>query len=161
MNIEEFSQHRQEEVIALIARVWVEFGVTDDPRQEHDLPRIADFYKGGASGFWLAMSGNCVTGTAALKDLGNGWVALKRFYVAREWRGATAGTAQQLFEHLVRHARQHGAMDMCLGTIEVTLAAQRFYEKNGFQRVKLEEIPAEEFAGSMDTLFFKLSLNRS
>jgi N-acetylglutamate synthase-like GNAT family acetyltransferase len=156
--VERFQKDRQNDVLALISQVWAEFDVHDNPAGEQDLTDIPNAYSGGASGFWLALSNGDVVGTASLKDLGAGLVALKRFYVAKAYRGAVAGTAKMLFDALVQHARQHGARAICLGTIEITAAAKRFYEKNGFERVDRETLPVSKFASPIDTLFFRLSL---
>jgi len=158
VQIERFSQSRESEVWSLISQVWTEFDIHDDPRAENDLGDLAHAYQGGASGFWIAISDNRVVGTACLKDLGDGLIAVKRFYVLKEFRGTTIGTAQFLLDHLVQHARQSGAKSLCLGTIELTVAAQRFYEKNGFQKVPRSELPTEQFAAEIDTLFYRLPL---
>ncbi|WP_297352365.1 GNAT family N-acetyltransferase [Paraburkholderia sp.] len=158
VQIERFSQSRESEVWSLISQVWAEFDIHDDPRAENDLGDLAHAYQGGASGFWIAISDNRVVGTACLKDLGDGLIAVKRFYVLKEFRGTTIGTAQFLLDHLVQHARQSGAKSLCLGTIELTVAAQRFYEKNGFQKVPRSELPTEQFAAEIDTLFYRLPL---
>jgi GNAT superfamily N-acetyltransferase len=158
VQIERFSKPRESEVWALISQVWAEFDIHADPRVESDLGDLTHAYQKGASGFWLATSDDRVVGTACLKDLEDGLIAVKRFYVLKAFRGATIGTAQRLLDHLVAHARQSGANALCLGTIELTVAAQRFYEKNGFLRVERSELPTEQFAADIDTLFYRLPL---
>lgn len=158
VQIERFSQSWESDVWSLISQVWAEFGIYDDPRAESDLGDLTHAYQEGASGFWIAISDSRVVGTASLKDLGDGLIAMKRFYVLKEFRGTTIGTAQRLLDHLAQHVRLSGATTLCLGTIELTVAAQRFYEKNGFQRVPRSELPTERFAAEIDTLFYKLPL---
>jgi hypothetical protein len=46
-----------------------------------------------------------------------------------------------------------------LGTTEKFLAARRFYEKNGFQRVAAEELPDDFPRMKPDTRFYRLDLN--
>lgn len=158
VQIERFSKPRESEVWSLISQVWAEFDIHDDPSRERDLGDPIHAYQGNVSGFWLATSNNRVIGTACLKDLGDGLIALKRFYVLKAFRGTAIGTAQRLLDHLVEHARRSGANAICLGTIEVTVAAQRFYEKNGFRSVPRSELPTDRFAAEIDTLFYRLSL---
>jgi GNAT superfamily N-acetyltransferase len=158
VQIEEFSKPREGEVWAVISRVWAEFDFHRDPSTEMDLSDMAHAYRGGLSGAWIATSKNRLVGTACLKDLGDGLIALKRFYVLKEYRGAAIGTAQLLLDHLVKYARHGGASVICLGTIDATKAAQRFYEKNRFQNVARSALPTEQFASEIDTLFYRLLL---
>jgi N-acetylglutamate synthase-like GNAT family acetyltransferase len=61
-------------------------------------------------------------------------------------------------EQLVRSAEGKGIRELYLGTTEKFLAAHRFYEKNGFGRVALESLPEAFPRMSLDTRFYRRTL---
>ena len=119
-----------------------EFGVDITYEDHPDLADVPGFYGKGNGGFWVADMDSDVVGTIALIDIGDGLGALRKMFVKAGFRGRTHGIAQKLLEGLIAHAREKGMETILLGTVESYHAAHRFYEKNGFDRIEAEDLPA-------------------
>ena len=50
--------------------------------------------------------------------------------------------------------------DVQLGTVEPLKAAHRFYERNGFERIAVEDLPTYFPRMMTDTIFYQLHLNK-
>ena len=135
-----------------------EFGVLVTLEDQPDLLDIPSFYQTGRGGFWVAEAQGRVIGSIALKAFGSGQGALRKMFVAAPWRGKQAGVAQALLETLLAHTSATGTDEIILGTVEILRAACRFYEKNGFTRVALEDLPPAYPRMAVDTLFYRLRL---
>lgn len=148
----------QADVIALILPIQTEeFAINISAAQQPDLSDIENFYQQGTGGFWLALVDNRVVGCIGLKDIGNGQAALRKMFVAREYRGRELGIAAALLNTLCAAAREQGVNDIFLGTTASFLAAHRFYEKNGFCEVTVPELPASFPLMAVDSKFYRLS----
>lgn len=134
-----------------------EFGVAITAQDQPDLADIPGWYQTGAGQFWLAEQGGLAVGTIALKDIGDGAVALRKMFVRPEGRGP-AGAASALLAAALEHARAHGVRQIWLGTTDRFLAAHRFYEKNGFALVDANDLPAAFPRMAVDTRFYRLDL---
>ena len=143
------------ELILGIQRDEFGFQVTYD--DQPDLKEIETFYQSGAGGFWLALEDRRVVGTIGLRDIG-GAGALRKMFVASEWRGAAHGAGQRLLDTLTAHARGRRLAAVWLGTTEKFLAAHRFYERNGFERIAPEALPPTFPRMRVDTRFYRLHL---
>lgn len=113
--------------------------------QQIDLPQpelndIESFYQKNGN-FWVAYDGSQLVGTVALLLLGSGVAKLGKMFVAKSYRGSSAGVATQLLEVAVSWAREFGVQTICLETIPEPCAAQRFYLKNGFKEVSASDLP--------------------
>ncbi|MEO6685868.1 MAG: GNAT family N-acetyltransferase, partial [Dyadobacter sp.] len=64
-----------------------------------------------------------------------------KMFVKKEFRGKETGTAQQLLDILIEYSKEKEIADLYLGTVDMLKAAHRFYEKNGFVKMKSEEMP--------------------
>jgi DNA-binding MarR family transcriptional regulator/N-acetylglutamate synthase-like GNAT family acetyltransferase len=118
-----------------------------------------DFYFGNAYNFWYATNEEgTVIGSIGLKRLNASDTEIKKFFVAKEFRGK--GVARELLKHALKAASKHGFVSLYLGTVDRLKAAQRFYEKHGFQRIAKKELPKEFDICPVDTEFFacKVSL---
>ena len=137
-----------------------EFGFPITWEAQPDLHDIPAYYRKGAGEFWITKDGaGRVIGSISLLDLGGGEGALRKMFVAREWRGAR-GVAQRLLETLLAHARATSIGTVLLGTTEAFRAAHRFYEKNGFRQVADGTLPAHFPRMAGDTRFYRLDLAR-
>lgn len=134
-----------------------EFGVSITAEDQPDLADIPGWYQTGAGQFWLAERDDLAVGTIALKDIGDGAVALRKMFVRPEGRGP-AGAASALLATALEHARAHGVREIWLGTTDRFLAAHRFYEKNGFTQVEADDLPAAFPRMAVDTRFYHLAL---
>jgi N-acetylglutamate synthase-like GNAT family acetyltransferase len=59
---------------------------------------------------------------------------------------------------LLEESRKRGFREIFLGTTEKFRAAQRFYEKNGFELVTPEQLPAAFPRMIQDTKYYRLRL---
>jgi len=135
-----------------------EFGVEITYEDQPDLADVPGFYGKGNGGFWVADVDGAVVGTIALVDIGGGEGALRKMFVKAEYRGRVHGIAQKLLDGLIAHARAKGMKTVLLGTVESYHAAHRFYEKNGFERIEVEDLPASFPRMAVDTRFYRLTL---
>ena len=145
----------REKVIELILAIQTgEFGFEITRDDQPDLDQVSDFYR-SRGGFWCAWLGNRMAGTIALKDIGGGNGALRKMFVAADYRGRDYSVARKLLEHLVAHARTEGLACLWLGTTSAFVAAHRFYEKNGFVRIDADSLPETFPRMALDTIFYK------
>lgn len=159
MEIEEYSHHEPQQIIQLIVGIQRdELGIQIASEDQPDLMNIKPFYQKGNGNFWLAKDKNKIVGTIALIDIGKEEVALRKMFVDRDYRGGKKGVAQALMDVLINWCRSRSVKNIYLGTIDIMKAAHRFYEKNGFQKVKKEELPAGFPLMKVDNVFYKLHL---
>jgi N-acetylglutamate synthase-like GNAT family acetyltransferase len=137
-----------------------EFGFDISLEDQPDLSDIAGFYDVAGGTFLVARDGDRVVGTIALKDLGNGAGALRKMFVESPYRGGTSDVAGRLLAALVAHALAHGLDTIALGTTERFLAAHRFYEKHGFERIDADVLPAGFPRMTLDSRFYRRRLGR-
>ncbi len=138
-----------------------EFGIAITAADQPDLAAIPEFYQSGKGQFWVATSGDTVVGTIGLKDIGSDQAALRKMFVAADFRGRERGVATALLAALVRHAEAQGLRDIYLGTTDKFLAAHRFYEKNGFVEVEKSTLPTSFPVMAVDSKFYRLSVRVS
>ena len=157
--VKPFESIHQASVEALVLPIQqIEFGVKITREEQPDLMYIADTFLNGGGNFWVALDGERVVGCVGLVNMGNAQVALKKMFVAREYRGKATGVAQSLLDTAVRWCRKGDIGQIFLGTVEQLQAAHRFYEKNGFVQLAKSELPATFPLVSVDTRFYKLDL---
>lgn len=149
----------EDAIIGLIVPIQAEeFGVPITAADQPDLYDIPGFYLPGAGGFWVARDGDAVVGTIALKQFGGDQGALRKMFVAPDYRGAPHRLGQVLLDTLIDHARARGLRRILLGTTEAFLAAHRFYERNGFVRITKDALPPDFPLAPVDTRFYALAL---
>jgi GNAT superfamily N-acetyltransferase len=132
----------------------IEITIEDQP----DLKQIAGFYQKGKGNFWVAKYNNELAGTIGLLDIGNGNGALRKMFVKKEFRGKEWGVGQQLLQTVFDWAAQLGFTKILLGTTDKFLAAQRFYEKNNFTTISINQLPPEFHVMKVDTKFYEYSI---
>ncbi|MGQ0514108.1 GNAT family N-acetyltransferase [Bacillus sp. D-CC] len=96
-----------------------------------------------------------VVGTVALLDIGNHQVALRKMFVKKEFRGKEWGASHKLLQTAILWAENKKLKDIYLGTTVKFLAAHRFYEKNGFQSVDIEDLPKSFPVLQVDKKFYR------
>lgn len=157
IKIEPYSDIYQESVGNMIVSIQnSEFGVPITLDMQPDLKNIVSYYQAGDGNFWIARLEDRVIGTISLKDIGDKKGALRKMFVVNEFRGKEFGIGQKLLDHLLEWARQKGIKEIFLGTTEKFLAAQRFYEKNGFKEVEKNELPGAFPVMKVDVKFYRL-----
>jgi N-acetylglutamate synthase-like GNAT family acetyltransferase len=135
-----------------------EFDIPITREQQPDLNDISTFYQSGNGNFWLALADKQVVGTIALLDIGNKQGALRKMFVDAAYRGKNVGVGQRLLDTLINWAKEKKFTEVFLGTTERFIAAQRFYEKNGFAEIEREELPVTFPVMAVDVKFYKYSL---
>lgn len=135
-----------------------EFDIPISLSEQPDLADIDGFYGKGASGFWVAESQEKIVGTIALLDFGDNKAALRKMFVAPDYRGSDIGVANRLLDHLIDEAQQRGVLEIYLGTTADFKAAHRFYEKNGFTHFSKTDLPPRFPIMAVDSRFYRRNL---
>lgn len=128
-----------------------EFGLGNMERP--DLDNISDVYQKDKSNFWIAVDGDSVVGSIAIKNYGKNRAYLKRMYVDGKHRGT--GLAKELLDTALAYAKEAGFKEIFLGTVEDMVAANKFYSKSGFK--KIDKLP-DDLPDFGDTIFYKITL---
>lgn len=138
----------QQEAMQMMKKINEEFLLP----QHHPayMPVDPDYY-------WMAMADGHVVGTVALL-LKDDYAVLKRMFVKKEFRGPVPGTAKLLLHKAIAQCGELGVRRIYLGTLEVLVAAQRFYEKSGFSKISLAGLPASFPHNLSDNAFYTISL---
>lgn len=160
IEIRRFERGDTDGVIGLILPIQQdEFGVPITVEDQPDLKAIPDFYQTGLGDFWVAVTDEGrIVGTISLKDIGGNVGALRKMFVAAEWRGREHGVARQLLERLLTTSRERGIRSVFLGTTDKFHAAHRFYEKNGFVEIVRADLPKGFPLIAVDTKFYAITL---
>lgn len=146
----------QDEVVDLIVHIQrKEYNVPITKEEQPDLLEIETFYQRDHGNFWVATYDGKVVGTIALLDIGNHQVALRKMFVKKEFRGKEWGVSRMLLQTAILWAEHKKVKDIYLGTTVQFLAAHRFYEKNGFQSVSIEELPKSFPVLEVDKKFYR------
>ena len=154
-----FSRDHLAGVIDVILSIQrVAFGVPITVEDQPDLLDIPGFYQQGGGDFWVALADGEVVGTVALRDIGNHQGALRKMFVKPAYRGKELGVARRLLEQLLLFATSAEVRDVFLGTTDKFVAAHRFYERNGFDRIPAAALPEAFPRMSLDTRFYHRKL---
>jgi len=146
----------QQDIIDLILSIQqTEFGLPITLEAQPDLENIPAFYQKDNGNFWIAIVENRVIGSIALMDIGNWRGALRKMFVHKDFRGKEYGVGHTLLNNLLEWARQKNFKEILLGTTERFVAAQRFYEKNGFTIIEKQLLPKEFPVMEVDVKFYK------
>jgi N-acetylglutamate synthase-like GNAT family acetyltransferase len=95
-----------------------------------------------------------VVGTIALIDIGNKQAALRKMFVKKDYRGKEKEVAKFLLNTLIHWCNQKVIQEIYLGTRAIFLAAQRFYEKNGFHQISKDTLPISFPLMQADSKFY-------
>ena len=144
------------DLILLIQQV--EFGFPITVEDQPDLLDIPGFYQQGSGNFWVALAAGEVVGTISLRDIGNHQGALRKMFVKAAYRGREHGVAHRLLEELILSATSSRVRDVFLGTTDKFVAAHRFYERNGFDRIPAAALPEAFPRMALDTRFYHRKL---
>lgn len=159
VSVQPYSAIYHEQVVTLILNIQRnEFGVPITREQQPDLNTIEEFYQQGNGNFWVALYQNDVIGTIALIDIGNNQLALRKMFVHEAFRGGVYQTGQRLLDTAIAWIREKNCSEVYLGTLEIFKAAQRFYEKNGFEEIAKSELPNTFPKMALDNKFYKKTI---
>ena len=159
ISIRPYDDSRRQQVIDHILHIQrEEFGVPITLAEQPDLQDIPGFYQKDQGNFWVAMNNDAMAGTIALLDIGHSRGALRKMFVNEAYRGKQYRLGQALLETLLQWAREKHFSEILLGTTEKFIAAQRFYEKNGFRLIDKNELPPQFPVMQVDVKFYSLAL---
>lgn len=159
--IQAYQVNHRQAVIDLVVNIQQnEFQVPVTLADQPDLIDISGFCQVKNGNFWVALYQDEVVGTIALLDSGNGVGTLRKMFVKASFRGKEWGIAQKLLDELWAWATIHGFAGVYLGTIERLQAARRFYEKNNFELIEKNNLPAEFPIMAVDTHFYTKKVNQ-
>jgi GNAT superfamily N-acetyltransferase len=131
-----------------------EFGVAVTLADQPDLADIPGFYRRADGNFWVAEADGRIVGTTGLLDIGDGLGALRKMFVAADFRGRAHGVSGRLLGTLFDWASARKFAKIYLGTTDRFLAAHRFYEKSGFVEIAKRDLPASFPIMAVDTKFY-------
>ena len=159
INIEVYTDIYKNVVADLILVIQnSEFGIPISLENQPDLNAIPEYYQTNNGNFWIAKIDDEIIGTIALLDIGNYKGALRKMFVDKNYRGKETGVGQKLLNTLINWTRYKGFKEIYLGTTENFLAAQRFYEKNGFKEIGKQELPVSFPIMEVDVKFYRFCL---
>ncbi len=163
LRITVFEPKYQKQVEHLVIPIQtVEFGYDTSVDRQPDLQDVAGYFLKGKSNFWIALHEDTVIGTIGIVDIGNHQAVVKKMFVSSEFRGPEPGVARMLMNTSKQWCIENGMFDVMLGTTERMLAAQRFYEKHGFNEVALDDLPQTfPVVHGIDKVFYRCQLDPS
>ena len=158
VNIEIYTDIHKKDVVDLILHIQnAEFGIPITLALQPDLNEIPGFYQTNSGNFWIAIIDDKIIGTISLLDIGHRKAALRKMFVDKNYRGKESGVGQRLLNTLIDWSKHKGFTEIFLGTTEKFIAAQRFYEKNGFKEIEKQELPGTFPVMEVDSKFYRFS----
>lgn len=149
----------QQGIIDLILPIQQqEFQIPITIADQPDLNDIPNIYQTGRGNFWVATIDGTIVGSIALIDIGDNRAALRKMFVATDYRGKPWSTGRLLLDELLKWAAEKGITEILLGTATKLIGAQRFYEKNGFEEIEKSALPASFPIMAVDGKFYKYTL---
>lgn len=135
--IRKIEKRDNQAIEALIRSCLIEFGATSEGTAwaDPDLGRFSEIYNSAGNSYWIAEdeNGDIVGGAGIGKLEGADEICeLQKMYFLPSARGT--GAAHEIMEIALDFAKRY--YNQCyLETLENMIAAQKFYEKYGFQRI--------------------------
>ncbi|MCY0970751.1 GNAT family N-acetyltransferase [Chryseobacterium wangxinyae] len=160
VDIKEVSNSNENQITELILNIQKnEFNISISIEDQPDLLAIEDFYISNGGNFFGAFKDDELVGTIALVKFDNNSGAIRKMFVKKEFRGKEFNIAQNLFDVLIDYCHRNGIDNVFLGTVSVLKAAQRFYERNGFEIIEKNQLPDKFPVMGSDDVFFSIKLN--
>ena len=147
-------QQAVEDLVLPIQREEFGFEITRDEQTE--LIDVAGVFQRGKGNFWIALDGENLIGTIGVIDIANDQVALKKMFVHNDYR--RRGVAQSLMNVTIQWCKEKGVQQIFLATNSKMIAAQAFYEANGFKELPKCDLPAAFPIASVASKFYLRNL---
>jgi GNAT superfamily N-acetyltransferase len=103
-----------------------------------EIDRIAEYYGGARSGFWVAEQAGEIVGMFGLEPAGDDALELRRMYVNPASR--RRGIARRMLAAAEHEARQRGAVRLELSTSELQQEALALYRGAGYVLIREEAV---------------------
>lgn len=160
LTIQEYSSDYQSQILDLILSIQQdEYKIPVSKEDQPDLLTIESVYQSESGNFWIALYQGEVVGTIALLDIGNRQVALRKMFVKKEYRGKIFQTASLLLHNAIAWAKTKEVKEIYLGTTLQFIAAHRFYEKNHFKNIEIDQLPTNFPVMQVDKKFYKYTVH--
>jgi GNAT superfamily N-acetyltransferase len=157
ITVQSFSNEFQAAVEDLVLPIQKEeFGFEITRDEQTELIDIAGVFQKGKGNFWIALDGEKLIGTIGVIDIANGQVALKKMFVHRDYR--RRGVAQSLMNMTIQWCKEKGVKQIFLATNSKMIAAQAFYETNGFNELPKRDLPDAFPIASVASKFYLRNL---
>lgn len=160
LHIKALSNKDAEQIISMVLNIQQkEFNISISLDDQPDLLDIEYHYIANGGGFWGMFADGELVGSIALIKFNNDAGAIRKMFVKREFRGKEFSIAQRLLEELIAYCMQQQIHQVYLGTVSVLKAAQRFYERNNFEKIPKEMLPESFPLMTADDVFYGLKIN--
>lgn len=160
IEIIEYKDSFKEKIGELIVHIQQkEFGINITLAAQPDLGSIQEYYLNQGGNFWVAVDHGEVVGTVSLLRIKNNKFALRKMFVASQYRGASFNVAGRLLHNAETWARQREGLAIYLGTTERFKAAHRFYEKHGYNNIQKTDLPSDFPVMSVDSIFYNKKIS--
>lgn len=157
MEIITYSENYKDEIISLILGIQNdEAGINLSLQEQPDLLDISQSYQRNGGEFWIALNDGKVIGTIGLMKKEQRCAILKKFFVKKEFRSQKVGLA--LYNELLTFAKSLDIQHIILDTPSVALASHKFYQKAGFHRISIEELPVPYSYPDRNSIIYMLNL---
>lgn len=154
-----FEPSYNQEVAELIVTIQrEEFNLPIKLADQPDLFNIKVSYQTKGN-FWLAFDTkeSKVVGCIGLVSLTNDNVALKKMFVFPAYR--KDGVGRKLVETFLNYCQDRKKRRVYLGTNSAFETAQLFYQRLGFQEIKVEDLPSDFPVVKVDNRFYLYCLH--
>lgn len=159
MEIKPYNEEHKAGVVDLILNIQrVEFSLPITLEDQSDLTNISKFYQKGMGNFWVALENESIIGTISLLDIGDNFLALRKMFVKKEFRGSKYQVAYKLLKVAEEYAKSVGVKSIYLGTTDKFLAAHQFYAKNGYSELAIDKLPDSFPVMDVDKIFYEKKL---
>jgi N-acetylglutamate synthase-like GNAT family acetyltransferase len=129
-------------VIALIGRVFAEYGFVYDPATEvPDLLHFERHYAAPHGGFFVIRAADVVVGSVGVERHDADTAELHRLYLDTAWRGR--GTGHSLVQAVLEWCRAAGISHLVLWSDTRFDRAHRLYDRMGFRRTGERTLPGD------------------
>jgi len=111
--------------------------------------------------YWVSLHNNEIIGTIGVLKLEGDFSILKKLFVKREYRGKEYRIASLLLNKVFDWCNSQSIDTIYLGTMSQFKAAHKFYEKNGFETISINNIPSSFLTNPIDDVFYKKHIEKS
>ena len=148
--IRDFEHKDTEKITEFHKRILSETGAYISGFCDEDLYNIEDVYIRPGGCFVLIEDNNDIKAMGALKVISDKVAEIKRMRVETSLQ--RKGYGQKILNYLLSYAIKQGFERIILDTSNLQIAAQKFYEKNGFMEFNRKEL------NEMTIIFYELYL---
>lgn len=107
---------------------------------------------------WVAINDDQVIGTVGIVKISERMAVLKKVFLNKKFRGKEKGVSSLLLQTAINWCLQERMEKIFLGTMIQFKAAQKFYEKNGFQLIDKSKLPKDYIHNPIDEVFYQKSI---